>query len=187
MAKVAKNLILHGASGKIGDMLVIRQRGGSVILSQAPGERTTEPTEAQKAHQQKFQQAVLYARMQMADETTKAEYAAKATGLANAYNVAVADFFNAPNIDEIDVSQYQGAVGDTIRIRVTDDFKVKQVHLAIYNADGSLVESGDAVKHGNEIDWIYTATLANEAIAGDRIVIRASDQPGNITEQEQAL
>jgi len=63
MAKVAKNLILHGASGKIGDMLVIRQRGGRVILSQAPGERTTEPTEAQKAHQEKFQQAVLYARI----------------------------------------------------------------------------------------------------------------------------
>jgi len=36
MAKVAKNLILHGASGKIGDQIVIRQRGGKVILSQAP-------------------------------------------------------------------------------------------------------------------------------------------------------
>lgn len=112
MAKVGKNLILHGASGKIGDMLVIRQRCGSVILSQAPGERTTDPTEAQKAHQQKFQQAVLYARVQMADETAKAEYGAKATGLSNAYNVAVADFFHAPNIDEIDVSQYRGVVGD---------------------------------------------------------------------------
>jgi len=123
----------------------------------------------------------------MADETAKSEYEAKATGLANAYNVAVADFFHAPNIDEIDVTQYQGEVGDAIRIRVTDDFKVQQVHLAIYNADGSLVEMGDAVKQANTVDWVYVATAANESTAGDRIVIRASDKPGNIAEQEQAL
>ena len=97
------------------------------------------------------------------------------------------DFSHAPDIDEIDVTQYKGAVGDTIRIRVTDDFKVKQVQLAIYNADGSLVESGDAVKQTNEIDWLYPATVVNETTAGDRMVIRASDQPGNIAEAEQAL
>ena len=39
MAKSAKNIILHGAKGKIGDQIVIRQRGGQTILSQAPGTR----------------------------------------------------------------------------------------------------------------------------------------------------
>ena len=34
------------------------------------------------------------------------------------------------------VSGYKGAVGDTIRIRATDDFKVKQVQVTITNADG---------------------------------------------------
>jgi hypothetical protein len=33
MAKSAKNIILHGATGKIGDQIVIRQRGGQTILS----------------------------------------------------------------------------------------------------------------------------------------------------------
>jgi len=51
MAKVAKNIVLYGASGKLGDQIVIRQRGGQTILSQAPGERETEPTEAQRAQQ----------------------------------------------------------------------------------------------------------------------------------------
>ena len=105
----------------------------------------------------------------------------------NFVHVAVADFFHAPDIDEIDVTNYRGAVGDTIRIRATDDFKVKQVHVTISNADGSLVEQGDAVQQANEIDWLYTATTANESTAGDRIVIRASDKPGNITEEEKAL
>ncbi len=187
MAKQAKNIVMHGASGKLGETLVIRQRGGQTILSQAPGPRTKEPSEGQKAHQRRFQQAVLYARMQMADEAAKAEYAAKATKLESAYNVAVGDFFHAPNIDEIDVSHYRGAVGESIRVRVTDDFQVQQVQLAIYNADGSLVETGDAAKQANEIDWVYTATVANDSTVGDRMVIRASDQPGNIAEEEQAL
>jgi len=43
MAKVGKNLILHGASGKLGDQIVIRQRAGQIVLSQAPGERTKPP------------------------------------------------------------------------------------------------------------------------------------------------
>ena len=43
MAKVAKNIVLFGASGKLGDQIVIRQRGGTTILSQAPGERETSP------------------------------------------------------------------------------------------------------------------------------------------------
>lgn len=92
MAKSAKNRVLHGASGKLGDQIVISQRGGATILSQAPGRRDAEPTPAQIAQQQKFQQAVLYGRAQIADPAVKAEYQTKAAGMKNAFNVAVADF-----------------------------------------------------------------------------------------------
>ena len=92
MAKSAKNIVLYGASGKLGGQIVIRQRGGQTILSQAPGEREKAPTEAQKAQQMKFQQAILYGKAQLADETAKAEYAAKSDERRSAYNVAVADF-----------------------------------------------------------------------------------------------
>ena len=164
---------------------MIRQRGGQTILSASPTAPKGEPTEAQLLHRQKFQQAVLYGKsLKAADH---AEYAAKADGLKNAYNVAVADFFHAPDIDEIDVTNYSGAIGEKIRIRATDDFKVKQVHVAIYNADGSLVEQGDAVQTDNVIDWIFTATVTNESLEGDKITIKVSDNPGNITETEQVL
>jgi len=59
---------------------------------------------------------------------------------------AAPDFFHAPNIDEIDLKEYSGAVGETIRVRVTDDFRVEQVQVSIVNSDGSLVEQGDAIK-----------------------------------------
>ena len=187
MAKVAKNIVLFGASGKLGDQIVIRQRGGQTILSQVPGERETEPTEAQKVQQQRFQQAVIYGKSQVADEAAKAEYAAKAEGLKTAFNVAVADFLHAPDVDEIDVISYHGAVDDTIRVRVTDDFKVEQVQVSILNSDGTLVEEGDAAQQDNEIDWVYIATTTNENTEGDKIVVMAADKPGNISVLEQAM
>ena len=36
--------------------------------------------------------------------------------------VAVADWFHAPEVDEVDVSGYKGTVGDAIVIRAGDDF-----------------------------------------------------------------
>jgi len=187
MAKVAKNIVLHGASGKLGDQIVIRQRGGQTILSQAPGEREKEPTEAQRTQQLKFQQAILYGKAQIADEAAKAEYGTKAEGLKTAFNVAVADFLHAPDVDEIDVTNYHGAVDDTVRVRVTDDFRVEQVQVSILNSDGTFVEEGNAVKQDNEIDWVYTATTTNENTEGDKIVVRAADKPGNISVLEQAM
>jgi len=72
-------------------------------------------------------------------------------------------------------------------VRATDDFRVTQVQVSIVNADGSVVEEGNAVQQANGIDWLYTATVANESLAGDKIVVRASDKPGNITTLEQEV
>ena len=187
MATSAKNIVLHGVSGKLGDQIVFRQRAGTTILAQAPGAREGEPSEAQKQQQHKFQQAVVYGKAEMADPVEKAEYQEKASGMKTAFNVAVADFFHAPDVDEIDLTAYTGAVGDIIRVRATDDFKVVQVHIAVYNGDGTLVEEGNAEQQANEIDWLYTATAVNSNLEGDKIVVRVSDKPGNITEQEQLL
>jgi hypothetical protein len=52
--------------------------------------------------------------------------------------VAVTDFLHALDVDEIDVTNYHGAINDSIRMRVTDDFKVKQVQASIPKADGTL-------------------------------------------------
>jgi hypothetical protein len=68
-----------------------------------------------------------------------------------------------------------------------DDYQVAQVQVTILNADGSLVEQGDAVKQENEVDWLYTATANNDSTHGDKIVIQATDTPGNIAELEESL
>lgn len=182
MAQSKNNIVTHGLSGKIGDIIVFSQRDGKTIVSKAPRKRTGESSDKQKEQQARFQQAVLYGKSVLADPAQKALY--ESTG-RRAYNVAVADMLKAPKIDRIDLSNYGGQVGDIIRIRVYDDFKVKQVSVQIYNSNGTLLEEGEAILEG--IDWVYTATAINTELAGDKIVVRATDLPDNLAEFSQLL
>ncbi len=101
--------------------------------------------------------------------------------------VAVADFLKAPSIEQVNLSAYTGQPGDTIRIRVIDDFAVKSVVVRITNGDGSLVEEGEAHPDAINFEWIYTATATNSNLDGDKIEIIASDTPGNITQEDIVL
>jgi hypothetical protein len=187
MAQSQNNVITYGLSGKVGNLLVFSQRDGKTIVSKVP-QAPTSASEKQKEQRQRFQQATIYGKSAVDDPAVKELYetAAKKKKGVSAYNVAVADFFNAPDINTVDVSDYAGAAGDTIRMIVSDDFAVKSVHVRIVNADGSLVEEGTAVNTAGSI-WIYTATQNNESLDGDKIVITASDQPGNTTSEERSL
>lgn len=187
MAESKNNVIVHGFTGKFGDLLVFRQVAGKTIASKAPAAPQGEPSEKQLAVRARFQQAVLYGRAVLADPATKKTYADAAPNGQSAYNVAVADFFQAPDIAEIDVSGYTGQPGQVIKIKVTDDFKVKTVKLTIQNEDGSLVEEGDAVQLGNSADWTYTATAPNANLTMDKITVTATDNPANLTTEEKTL
>jgi len=188
MARVSNNIITQGLSGTIGGTLVFRQVGGRTIVSAAPRESEKTPTPGQQAHQERFQQATLYAKAQIRDAASKAEYEAVRTdGGANAYAIAVADFMQAPNIREVDLNAYTGQAGDAIRVRVTDDFRVAGVTVRIENGDGTLVEEGRATADANGLDWRYTATASNASLDGDKITITASDKPGNRSTDNRTL
>ena len=187
MAESKNNIITHGLSGKVGDLIVFSQRNGKTIVSRAPKDKTVEDTQKQKDHKRKFQRAILYSKVVMNDPKTKEHYdthADHAKGIT-AHNVAVADLLNAPDIDSIDVSAYTGKVGDVIKIVALDDFEVKMVTVKIENEDGSLVEEGGAIDNGAE--WIYTATEKNPDLSGDKITITATDNPANLTQKSQTL
>lgn len=93
----------------------------------------------------------------------------------------------APDIHEIDLTHYQGRVNDTIRVRVTDNFRVTDVRLRIENADSSLAEEAPAVRQPNGLDWVFTAPVANTALVGDKITVQATDKPGNLTTELRRL
>lgn len=166
-------------------MLVFSQRNGKTIVSKVP-QKSNKVTDKQIAHRQKFQEAVIYSKGVLKDPTAKLEYEAEAKDRSIQTNsVAIADFLKAPKIEGINLSQYTGKKGDIIKIKVFDDFKVKAVSVKIQNADGSLVEEGNATEEG--VYWIYTATANNTDLSGDKITVRATDSPDNLIEKEEVL
>lgn len=91
------------------------------IAARAPGQSTKEPSADQIVVREKFQRAILYGKPVVADPLMKKEYENRAEPGKSVFNVAVADFFQAPNILEVDLTGYTGQVGQPIRIRVTDN------------------------------------------------------------------
>jgi hypothetical protein len=186
MAKQKGNVVTHGLSGQIGGMIVFRQRAGQTIVSKMPAV-SKKVTEAQLAHRRKFQRAILYSTGVLSDPELAEAYAAKAKPGQSARNVAVADYFHAPDIEVIDVTGYRGLPGDVIRIEATDDFKVREVKVVICRADGTPVEEGYATQEPAGYEWKYVATVENLTQEGDRIEVFASDLPGNISEKIKEL
>ena len=72
-------------------------------------------------------------------------------------NVAVADFFHAPEIEEVDLEGYSGKTGELIRVKARDDVQVTRVAVLISDAAGNEIERGDAEKESG-LGWKFTAT-----------------------------
>ena len=185
MAKSINNIVTEGLSGRIGKQIVFSQRNGETIVSKFPV-RTKKPTAKQLAQQ--FSNAITYGKKALQDNALKEAYtteALKRKGVT-AYNLAVADFLKAPVIETVDVSAYKGlASGEKIAIAVTDNFKVTSVKVAIVGSDESTVEQGEAtLKEGK---WIYSTTATNTSLSGDKVVVTATDRPGNKTVKETNL
>ena len=183
MAKQSNNVVTHGLSGKIGDLLVFSQRAGKTVVGKVP-RKSNKVSENQLQHRKKFQKAVLYAQVPEHQELYKGKADKKGKTL---FLVAVADFLKAPSIENIDISGYAGQSGDTIRIRATDDFAVKTVMVRITNSDGSLVEEGNATPDAAGYEWTFTVTQSNDNLDGNKIEVFVSDIPGNITADELSL
>lgn len=182
MSQIKNNVLLHGISGMLGKLLVFRHIRGKLVVSNRPTKRGI-LTDHQKKMKNRFLRAVQYARTQITNPESKAEYE---TGITikkhSAYHVALTDHLIAPVIGLVNTSGYTGKVGDIIQIRATDDFKVVSVHVVIRNGDGTLSEQGDAVFLSGTLDeWRYTALATNMKVAGVTIEVSASDKPGNIT------
>ena len=178
MAKVRNNIVMKGLSGSLGDQLVFKQdKAGRTIVSVKPSFDPNHTfTDAQKQVQENFRDATTYAK----SAKTQEEYVDKANKTAHsAYNVAVADWFHAPEIKEIDVTAWHGTAGEIIRVQAVDDVKVTQVMVVITDGAGTVLEQG-AAEPAEGAWWNYTATVTDPSAS--RIVVTARDLPGHIAE-----
>ena len=187
MAQAKDNIVTKGFSGSIDRTLTFRQRAGVTIVTKMRRPGSTTITEKMQAVRTRFLASIAYAKRAIKNAVTKEMYNAAATGLKSGFNLATADAFNAPKVNSINSDNYHGAVGETIEIDATDDFKVVSVLVSIHNAAGVLVEQGDAVLQVDKPDWLYTATQANATRAGSKISAIATDLPGNTGSLEITL
>jgi hypothetical protein len=135
-------------------------------------------SEKQRKENKKFSEANFYAKAQMADPIAKAEYQAKVKDMQRPHNVAVADFYNPPQIRSVDLSQLR--MSNKILIHAWDDFKVVRVAVEILDNNGTVVKSGEAVELREWLWEFFTDFMIRE---NSIILVRAWDKPGNIAEE----
>ncbi len=188
MARSKFNVLTHGLSGLVGDMIVFRQRANKTIVCGKPRPSSKPPTTKALAIRDKFKRASIYALSVMDNPTLKAEYQQTAKLGQSAYNMAFSDYQKAPEIyQDIDLEAYTGVIGETIDISAIDDFRVESVHVKVASAGGMTIEQGQAVQSPNGLDWVYTFTAANSEVPGSKLIITATDLPGNKTLLEKVL
>lgn len=182
MAKVFDNPITEGLSGKLGRRLVFRKgRGGKTIVALSPvfsEDRVF--NEAQLAQQEAFRLATQYA--VGAKDNPIYVNLAKGTD-ATAYNLAVADYFGKPDVLEINISEWTGQIGQTIRVKAQDNVRVMSVRVMIResNNTATALEEGEAVRsETNGLMWVYTTKTVVPMTPGTRIDAFARDLPDNV-------
>ena len=178
MAKVKDNIITEGLSGKLGKRLVFRvSKGGKTIVALSPVlSEDREYNEAQLGQQEAFKKAIAYA--QGAKEQSLYRQLAKGTD-SSGFNVAVADWFDQPQVLELNTDGWTGGVGHTIRIRAHDDTAVAGVRVTIHR-NGDVLENGEAVPSQTDgLMWIYTTTANLMGTPGLQLDAHAYDLAGN--------
>lgn len=179
MAKVDNNIVTRGLTGSLADQLVFRKgRGGQTIVAAKPaanGDREFKP--AQLAHHEAFRKAIAYAR----DARDEEVYITRAQGTTmTAFNAAVADWFKQPTVLEIDPNGWTGETGQIIRVMAQDDTFVAGVRVVIADAQGNILEQGEAAK-ADGLWWDYTTT-ANANMIEAVLTATAEDLPGNTSQ-----
>lgn len=188
MAKSKDNVVMQGASGRIGKNLVFRQRGDQTIIAKTPRIPTDRVMSAkQVAVQYKFYDATQYAKSVMLDDDLKAAYKSKANVNQSAYNVAFKDYFTEPEIRRVDDRAYEGEVGDKINFHVKDVMVLRSLSVEILDAQDTVIESGAAVlKDKSDSEWIYTTTMQNPDYFDCKYRITMVDKPNKVVTESRS-
>ncbi|MBN8706959.1 MAG: hypothetical protein LCH54_13040 [Bacteroidetes bacterium] len=99
MAIVKDNIITTGLSGKLGKQLIFKQSGRETVLALAPKTwpSRTSPDQIQK--QNRFREAVAFAKSVLSDPVSLKKYEDLAGENRTAYHAALSDFLSRSGTD----------------------------------------------------------------------------------------
>lgn len=188
MAKSENNEVMYGARGKVGNLVVFKNYYGQTVIAKARRkQKNPTSTRMQQLFKERFKEGVIYAKGVLQDPVLTGFYSPYVKDGVRVYNLALADFCKMPEIKGIDTTNYLGNIGDELTIRATDNFKVQSVTVSITSANGTLIETGQAIQAANALDWVYTTAVANPNPTGTIVTAKASDLPGNQTTASQPV
>jgi hypothetical protein len=96
MARVKNNIATEGLSGQV-DRLIFKHYKNKTVVSKVPKMPDTW-SEAQGANRNVFRMAQRWAGLLLRDPEMKEYYRSKATGLQNAYNAAMSEYYRLHNL-----------------------------------------------------------------------------------------
>ena len=92
MAKGNGNLLLKNISGHIGKELVIKQYGNKTVIARYPNMPKHKPSKIKTVYENRFKDAIIYAKAILADKVLKAKYEAKLQPGQRVYNYAISEY-----------------------------------------------------------------------------------------------
>ncbi len=194
MAKVVLNPALQVLSGDVAGFVYRQQSDGSVVLAKRTlPDPNREFTEAQTEQMQKFKEASARYRRLLEDEDVQTAYEkilAERGSTGRLRALVIGDILKAPKVSTIDLSNFHGEVGNTIRLIAEDSVGVSRLTLSIFDAtDNAVTESAEMPMNGKvsgTVEWVYTVT--ESIVAGHEVEVRvaAYDLAGNVMEGTKA-
>jgi hypothetical protein len=178
MAIIKDNILFQYVRGTIGGQFTIYERNGRIIIAKKRERSNRKPTQKQKEARFRMMEAAAYAKSILKDPEIKAYYQSKAGPGQNAYNMAVKDAFNSPEIQKLKFED------STVVVTAKDEFRVAEVAIKVVDPAGVIVENGKAVLGRNGVDWYYKAV---NLPAGGWVIATAVDLPGNESTKEVKL
>lgn len=191
MARIIKFGVLGELSGKIGDVILRRTKGGKThVVSKS--EITKPPSPAQLENRAQFAKGTRYAkrtRRNRPDIWSIYQKLAKGTD-RSAHNLAIKDFMSPPVIEDIDVSGYKGQKGDVIRIKAKDKVMVAWVRVRLLvpgnEEEGKkekVIEGGEAEKFGQKEKEVWRYVVKRDVEGRGVVEVRVSDLAGHVVRE----
>ena len=179
MPNLYKNLLLGWLTDQLADPFVSGPtRSGKALFVQKPVfDDNLTYTESQKIEEAAVRDAATYASFAQNQQTDLQH--AEENGLSS-YILAMADWYGAPRVLQIDVDEWTGRVGQTIRVKARDNVRVERVWLVIRDVWEKVLEMGEAVQsEPGSPWWNYTTTAVVPMTPFPLVEAIAWDLPGN--------
>jgi hypothetical protein len=173
MTKVYLQPGLRGLSGGMGDW-VYQIHNGKTRVGMKPKASKKAATEAQIANRERFGEAALYAKMILDDPAKREFYEMVAEEMDLPVSaVVVKDYLSMPSFKALDLSGYQGGIGDPIQIRAQQAIGLASVNVELLGSDETVLEQGRAFEKSTRTGyWIYMGQTVQTP--GSQLTIRVS-------------